>query len=159
MMNKFFNKKIAKLYIVLLCITLVAGIVSSGFCIYYSSQYDEIIKSKSKTDTSDMLGTVVSALAGDEEASDSLAGILSSVLSSLAGVETEEESEIKLTDEEQKVYNKKIATLVALIIFYVLAAAFFTATIISFEYEKYLKSDKYKAKLKRLKKYEKMKAK
>lgn len=159
MMNKFFNKKIAKLYIVLLCVTMIIAIVSSGFCIYYSSQYDEIIKSKNKTDTSDMLGTVVSALAGDEEASESLAGMLASALTSVAGVETDGDSEMQLTDEEQNVYYKKIATLVVLIVFYVLGVAFFATTIISFEYEKYLKSDKYKAKLKRLKKYQKMKVK
>lgn len=156
-MIKFFNKKIAKLYIVLLCITLVVGIVSTCLCISYSAKFDEATKPTSSSQASDVLSTVVSALAGDENATDSLTGMLASAISSKLTGDTEE-TETKLSEEAQALKTKKIITLVILIVSYVLTAGFFAATITCYEYEKYLESPKYKAKLKRMKKVEKLKA-
>ncbi len=154
-MIKFFNKKIAKVYIILLCLTLISGIVSSCFCISYSAQFDEA--TEKKTDTSGVLSTIVSAIGGDEEATDSLTNMLASAITSTIDGSAEEEE--KLSDEAQALKNKKTLTLVLLIVSFVLAIGFFAATIICYEYEKYLESPKYKAKLKRMKKYEKLKTK
>lgn len=150
-MKKVFNKKIAKLYIVLLCVTLTAGIVSSGFCISYSAQFDKATEVES--DSSEILNSVVSALAGD---STSLSEKLATAIIDLTDGSEEEE---KLSDEAQELQNKKVLTMVLLIAFFVLTAVFFAGTITCYEYEKYLESPKYKAKLKRLKKVEKLKTK
>ena len=152
-MIKFFNKKIAKLYIVLLCVTLISGIVFSCFCISYSSQFDEATKTETSKGT-ELLSSALSALAGDEEASDTLAGAIASAISSNLSSEEEEE---ELSEEAQALKNKKILTLILLCVSFFLTIVFFAATITCFEYEKYLESPKYKAKLKRLKKVEKIK--
>lgn len=151
-MIKVFNRKIAKVYIVLLCLTLISGIVSSCFCISYSAQFDKA--TEEKADTSELLSSVVSALSGDTS---SLTDTLASSIASIIQGNSEEPEEEKLSNEAQALKDKKILTMVLLIVSFVLAVGFFAATIISYEYEKYLESPKYKAKLKRMKKYEKLK--
>ena len=78
-MKKVFNRKIARLYIVLLCVTLIAGIVSSCFCISYSAQFDKATEVKS--DASEILSSVASALSGDTTAlSEKLASAITDVV-------------------------------------------------------------------------------
>ena len=154
MMKKLFNRKTAKIYIVLICVTMVVGIASSCFFASYSSKFEEMTKKDSSGALSELGSTLISALSGDTEAaSDSLAGLLSDAIESQSEASTEK----KLTEEQQSMKNKKTVTLVLLIVSFCLAAVFSAGTITCYSYENYLKSDKYKAKLKRLKKYEKMK--
>ncbi len=152
-MIKIFNKKIAKLYIILLCVTLISGIVSSCFCISYSSQFDKETAPE-KADTSELLSAAVSALSGNEEGTDALTNMLASAITS--NILGSEDSEEQLSKKATELKSKKILTLVLLCVSFFLAIAFFAATITCYEYEKYLESPKYKAKLKRLKKVQKI---
>ena len=158
MMKKLFHKKIAKVYIALICFTLISGVVSMCFCIHFSSEFKEMTAEK-KPSGSELLTTVASAIGGDGEATDTLTDMLASALTDAVEGETQDQQEEKLSAEEKKVQNLKILTLVLMILFYVLCVASSAATITCYQYEKYLESPKYKAKLKRMSKYEKQKAK
>ena len=156
MMGKIFNKKTAKVYIAMICISLVIALVSSGFCISYSAQLKKIAEENaSSNSTLSSLGSaLVSLLGGDDKAAtESLEGVVSSLITGNSG----EDKVVKVSDEEKALGTKKTITLVMLIVFYVLTVVFFAGTIVSYEYEKYLESPKYKAKVKRLQKYEKIK--
>lgn len=152
-MKKLFNRKTAKIYIALICISLVVALVSTGFCVSYSSQLKKLTEeSSSKGALADIGSALVSILGGDDKgATDSLEGVVSSLLTGGADKQSEPSA------EEKALATKKTATLVILIVFYVLTVVFFAGTVTCYEYEKYLESPKYKAKMKRLQKYEKIK--
>ena len=155
MMGKLFNKKTAKIYIAMICVSLVIAIVSSGFCISYSSELKKLAEesASSKSALSDIGSALISLLGGDDKAAtENLEGVVSSLLTG-----GKEKNEVKVSEEEKVLSTKKTASLVLLIVFYVLTVAFFACSITSYEYEKYLESPKYKAKMKRLQKYEKIK--
>ena len=155
MMGKLFNKKTAKIYRAMICVSLVIALVSSGFCISYSAQLKKLAEESASSNSalSDIGSALVSILGGDDKAAtESLEGVVSSLLTG-----EDKDKEVKVSDEEKALGNKKTATLVLLIVFYVLTVVFFACSITSYEYEKYLESPKYKAKMKRLQKYEKIK--
>ena len=138
-MKKLFNKKIMKLYIVLLCVTLVGGMVCAGFSISFNSQIKKI-EEENKPSVTDALA-------------DTLADLLASAVTESDTTSTEE----KVDPEIEKLQEKKTVSLVVMAVFFVFSALSGAAITTSYQYEKYLQSDKYKAKLKRLKKYEKTK--
>lgn len=144
-MKKFFNNKIMKVYIVLLCLSFVASIVGAGFSISASSRLKKIEEEK-KTG-SNITQMITDALAGLAEQNAQQNG------------EKKQETEPELTEEEKALTSKKTAGIVVMAVTLVLGVLFSAGAITSYQYEKYLLSDKYKAKLKRLKKYEKMKQK
>lgn len=156
MMSKIFNKKIAKLYIAMICVSIVVALVSTGFCLSFSSQYDELLAASTKSDSSlaDLGSALLSALGGD---TDKATEGLTNALTSLLGGDSANSISDAVAEELEALKTKKNVTLVLLIVFYVLTVVFSAGTIICFEYERYLQSPKYKAKLKRLKKYEKIK--
>ena len=143
-MKKLFNNKMMKVYIVLLCFSFLAGIVSAGFSISYSSQLTKLQEELEAASGNDATSAIV----------DMLANALSNKVQENADIPEAEET---LTPEEEKLQSSKTASLVVMIVFLVFGVLFSAGAITSYQYEKYLQSDKYKAKLKRLRKYEKFK--
>ena len=142
-MKKLFNNKIMKLYIVVLCLCFVASIVSAGFTFSYSSKITKIEQEKKSGAVSEILTGALSSLlqqSGNSDASSAL-----------------ENSTQKESKEEKALQSKKTTSIIVMVVTFVLGAVFTAGAITSYQYEKYLLSDKYKAKLKRLKKYEKAK--
>lgn len=162
MMKKIFNKKTAKLYIALICVAFIFTVTSSGFCIHYSLQYTKLEKesssSSSLSDTvSSVLGSLVNAQSGNKENADETSEAISSAISSFLGDKDKENEAVK-NEELKAAQNKKLWSTVVTVVFAVLLVAFSACTITSYQYEKYLESPKYKAKLKRMKKADKAKA-
>ena len=145
-MKKFFNNKMMKVYIVLLIVSFIASIVGGGFAISASSQLKKIEEEKKSGNNITQMIT------------DALAGLADQAAQG-KGEEKQEEKEPELTEEEKALTSKKTAGIVVMSVTLVLGVLFSAGAITSYQYEKYLLSDKYKAKLKRLKKYEKMKQK
>ncbi len=149
-MLKYFNRKLMVIYIVLMCVFLVLGCTMTGLNAHYAKEFKE-------------------ATTADESLSDKLEKGLSGLLSNLAnsscagnnGQKTntdtaEKEEEKPVYDEAtQSILNKKNATLGILIASFILTAVFMALSIVAGEYPKYLESDKYKAKLRRLEKAKK----
>ncbi len=161
MMKKLFNKKIAKLYIVLICVMFVFTVTASGFSIHYSSQYTTLVEESSSsgslTDSiSSVLGALVGAQSGSSEDTENATDAISSAISSVLG--GEEEGEEVNSEELKAAQSKKIASTVIAVVFAILLVAASAGTITCYQYEKYLESPKYKAKLKRMQKLEKIKA-
>ena len=144
-MKKFFNNKMMKVYIILLILSFVASIVGAGFGISASSQLKKI--EEEKKSGNNITQMITDALAGLAEQSAQQDG------------EDKQEKEPEMTEEEKALTGKKTAGIVVMAVTLVLGVLFSAGAITSYQYEKYLESDKYKAKLKRLKKYEKMKQK
>ena len=144
-MKKFFNNKMMKVYIVLLILSFVASIVGAGIGISASSQLKKI--EEEKKSGNNITQMITDALTGLAEQSAQQNG------------EEKEEKEPEMTEEEKALTSKKTAGIVVMAVMLVLGVLFSAGAITSYQYEKYLVSDKYKAKLKRLKKYEKMKQK
>lgn len=150
-MKKFFNNKIMKVYIVLLIVCFISSVVGGGFAISASSQLKKIEEEKKSGSNITQVLT------------DALKGLADQAAAQKDGEEKQEEKqeekEPELTEEEKTLTSKKTAGIVVMAVTFVLGVLFSAGAITSYQYEKYLLSDKYKAKLKRLKKYEKMKQK
>jgi hypothetical protein len=69
--------------------------------------------------------------------------------------ERHQDKEEEYDDATKAILTKKNVTLAFIVVFFVLTAVFMAGAITSSEYEKYLVSDKYKAKLRRLEKVRK----
>ena len=142
MMKKLFNKKAMIAYIVVLAITFVAGCSMIGVNVHYSNEIETLQKGD---------GTLESA------ATNVIAGALSALVgggSENAITDAIQDATGNKIDEEAiaKVETKKTVVLVLMIVFFVLTAVFIAGAITAYQYPKYLESDKYKAKLKRIKK-------
>lgn len=142
MMKKLFNKKAMIAYIVVLAITFVAGCSMIGVNVHYSNEIETLQKGD---------GTLESA------ATNVIAGALSALVgggSENAITDAIQNATGNKIDEEAiaKVETKKTVVLVLMIVFFVLTAVFIAGAITAYQYPKYLESDKYKAKLKRMKK-------
>ena len=142
MMKKLFNKKAMIAYIVILAITFVAGCSMIGVNVHYSNEIETLEKGD---------GTLESA------ATNVIAGALSALVgggSENAITDAIQDATGNKIDEEAiaKVETKKTVVLVLMIVFFVLTAVFIAGAITAYQYPKYLESDKYKAKLKRMKK-------
>lgn len=144
MMTKLFNKKTMIVYVIILCFSFVMGCTMVGFNVHYTNKFEEATAADSTTQT--------------------LVNGLSSLLSSLGNAETADKitdalngstEEKELTAEAQALLTKKNVTLALMIVFFILTIVFMAGAITSSEYEKYLESDKYKAKLRRLEKVKK----
>ena len=142
MMKKLFNKKAMIAYIVVLAITFVAGCSMIGVNVHYSNEIETLQKGD---------GTLESA------ATNVIAGALSALVgggSENAITDAIQNATGNKIDEEAiaRVEAKKTVVLVLMIVFFVLTAVFIAGAITAYQYPKYLESDKYKAKLKRMKK-------
>lgn len=140
-MNKLFSKKMMIVYIVLLCLTFISGTVSVGFTVHYSEKYNEAVKEAEKDIFKDETKS---------EAENFLLRVIGSAISKEAGINT-----YSSLSEEGKAYRQsKSDALIAAIVLYVFSALSIAGIITCAQYDKYLKSEKYKAKLKRMKRYE-----
>jgi len=142
MMKKLFNKKAMIAYIVILAITFVAGCSMIGVNVHYSNKIETLEK-------------------GDGTLESAATNVIANALSALVGGGSEnaitdaiQDATGNKIDEEAiaKVETKKTVVLVLMIVFFVLTAVFIAGAITAYQYPKYLESDKYKAKLKRMKK-------
>lgn len=145
MMKKLFNKKTMTVYVILLCFSFVMGCTMVGLNVHYSNEFE---KATTKGDSTTQ--AIVNGLSG--------------LLSSIAGEETadklsdalnKQDKEEEYDEATKAILTKKNVTLAFMIVFFVLTAVFMAGAITSSEYEKYLVSDKYKAKLRRLEKVKK----
>ncbi|MBR2417726.1 MAG: hypothetical protein IKB12_03745 [Clostridia bacterium] len=142
MMKKLFNKKAMIAYIVVLAITFVAGCSMIGVNVHYSNEIEALKKGD---------GSLESA------ATEVIAGALGALVgggSENAITDAIQNSTGNKIDNEAiaKIESKKNIVLVLMIVFFVLTAVFIAGAITAYQYPKYLESDKYKAKLKRMKK-------
>lgn len=142
MMKKLFNKKSMIAYIVILAITFVAGCSMIGVNAHFSSEIENLKKGD---------GTLESA------ATEVIAGALSALVgggSENAITDAIQDATGNKVDDDAitKIESKKTVVLVLMIVFFVLTAVFIAGAITAYQYPKYLESDKYKAKLKRIKK-------
>lgn len=142
MMKKLFNKKAMIAYIVVLAITFVAGCSMIGVNVHYSNEIETLKKGD---------GTLESA------ATEVIAGALGALVGGgkeNAITDAIQNSTGNKIDNEAiaKIESKKTVVLVLMIVFFVLTAVFIAGAITAYQYPKYLESDKYKAKLKRMKK-------
>ena len=145
-MKKIFNKKLMKVYIALLCLCFVSAIVSAGLTASYSSKITKLQK-ENKTSSS---------LSDASSVEDLLTGALTSLLQK--NIQQQADKQIdKSSPEQRALESKKTTSIIVMSVTLVLGVLFSAGAITSYQYEKYLLSDKYKAKLKRLKKYEKAK--
>lgn len=142
MMKKLFNKKSMIAYIVILAITFVAGCSMIGVNAHFSSEIESLKKGD---------GTLESA------ATEVIAGALSALVGGgkeNAITDAIQDATGNTVDDDAitKIESKKTVVLVLMIVFFVLTAVFIAGAITAYQYPKYLESDKYKAKLKRMKK-------
>ena len=145
MMKKLFNKKTMIVYVILLCFSFVMGCTMVGLNVHYSNEFE---KATTKGDSTTQaivngLSSLISSVAGEETA-DKLSDALN-----------KQDKEEEYDDATKVILTKKNVTLAFIIVFFVLTAVFMAGAITSSEYEKYLVSDKYKAKLRRLEKVKK----
>ena len=145
-MKKLFNNKIMKVYIVILYLCFASAIVSAGFSVSYSSKLTKLEKENKSS----------SSLADASSVEDLITGALTSFVESAVQQQSGEQTQ-KTTPEQRALQSKKTTSIVASAVTAVLGVLFSAGAITSYQYEKYLLSDKYKAKLKRLRKYEKSK--
>ena len=143
MMKKLFNKKAMIAYIVILAITFVAGCSMIGVSVHYSNEIETLEKGDGTLESAatEVIANALSALISSSDST----GMLSDAIKDATGNKTDDEA-------IAKVQNKKNASLIAMAVFFVLTVLFIAAAITAYQYPKYLESDKYKAKLKRLKK-------
>ena len=143
MMKKLFNKKAMIAYIVILAITFVAGCSMIGVSVHYSNEIETLEKGDGTLESAatEVIANALSALISSSDST----GMLSDAIKDATGNKTDDEA-------IAKVQNKKNASLIAMAVFFVLTVLFIAAAITAYQYPKYLESDKYRAKLKRLKK-------
>lgn len=139
-MNKLFNKKTKIVYVVLLSLTFILGCVMVGMNGHYSNAFDEATKSDDLT----------------QKVADVISGLASALTSNTNGTSSSKTDETAEYDDATKaILAKKNATLALAVVSYLLTAVFIGGAIAANEYPKYLKSDKYSAKLKRQEKEKK----
>ena len=146
MMKKLFNKKTMIIYVIILCFSFTMGCVMAGFNIHYSAKFEEAITSSEDSTTNAIVNGLSSLLSslGNGDAANTLSDALNG-----------EKDESEYDEATKALLTKKNVTLAFMIVFYVLTVVFMAGAIASSEYEKYLLSDKYKAKLRRLEKVKK----
>ena len=142
MMKKLFNKKTMIAYIVILAITFVAGCGMIGVSVHYSNEIETIEKGDGtlQSAASSVIANALSALVSSDSSS-----MISDAIHEAAGTKVDEDAIAKLD-------SKRTISLIVMAVFFVLTVLFIAASITAYQYPKYLESDKYKAKLKRLKK-------
>ena len=142
MMKKLFNKKAMIAYIVALAICFTAGCAMIGMTVHYSDEIETLQKGD---------GTLESA--ASTVIANALSALISSDSSSMISDAIQEAAGNKVDNEAiAAVQSKKTVVLIFMIIFFVLTVVFIAGAITAYQYPKYLESDKYKAKLKRMKK-------
>ena len=144
MMKKLFNKKAMIAYIIVLAITFIAGCSMIGVTVHYSNEIETLEKGDGSLESaaSSVIANALSALvSGGTENSNAI----SDAIQNATGNKVD-------NDAIAKVQTKKKVVLVLMIVFFVLTAVFISGSITAYQYPKYLESDKYKAKLKRMKK-------
>lgn len=146
MLKKLFNRKMLIVYIVILCLTFVSGTVSAGFAFSYSAKYTREMEKaeKSETDSSGLDSTKQAALE-----------VILNALSVANGNSiTSDKASVTPTKKAKEFKSAKNDSVTATVILYTFSALSLAGIITSVEYEKYLNSEKYRAKLKRMKRYE-----
>ena len=143
MMKKLFNKKSMIAYIVALAICFTAGCAMIGMTVHYSDEIETLEKGDGTLESAatEVIANALSALVGSGDSSN----VISNAIKEAAGSKVDNEA-------IAKVQSKKTVVLVFMIIFFVLTVVFIAGAITAYQYPKYLESDKYKAKLKRMKK-------
>ena len=142
MMKKLFNKKSMIAYIIALAICFTAGCAMIGMTVHYSDEIETLQKGD---------GTLESA--ASTVIANALSALISSDSSSMISDAIQEAAGNKVDNEAiAAVQSKKTVVLIFMIIFFVLTVVFIAGAITAYQYPKYLESDKYKAKLKRMKK-------
>ena len=144
MMKKLFNKKAMIAYIIVLAITFIAGCSMIGVSVHYSNEIETLEKGDGSLESaaSSVIANALSALvSGGTENSNAI----SDAIQNATGNKVD-------NDAIAKVQTKKKVVLVLMIVFFVLTAVFIAGAITAYQYPKYLESDKYRAKLKRMKK-------
>ena len=143
-MKKLFNKKAMIAYIIVLAITFIAGCSMIGVSVHYSNEIETLEKGDGSLESaaSNVIANALSALvSGGTENSNAI----SDAIQNATGNKVD-------NDAIAKVQTKKNVVLVLMIVFFVLTAVFIAGAITAYQYPKYLESDKYRAKLKRMKK-------
>ena len=143
MMKKLFNKKSMIAYIVALAICFTAGCAMIGMTVHYSDEIETLEKGDGSLQSAatEVIANALSALVGSGDSSN----VISDAIKEAAGSKVDNEA-------IAAVQSKKTVVLVFMIIFFVLTVVFIAGAITAYQYPKYLESDKYKAKLKRMKK-------
>ena len=143
MMKKLFNKKSMIAYIIALAICFTAGCAMIGMTVHYSDKIETLEKGDGSLQSAatEVIANALSALVGSGDSSN----VISDAIKEAAGSKVDNEA-------IAKVQSKKTVVLVFMIIFFVLTVVFIAGAITAYQYPKYLESDKYKAKLKRMKK-------
>lgn len=144
MMKKLFNKKAMIAYIIVLAITFIAGCSMIGVSVHYSNEIETLEKGDGSLESaaSNVIANALSALvSGGTENSNAI----SDAIQNATGNKVD-------NDAIAKVQTKKTVVLVIMIVCFVLTAVFIAGAITAYQYPKYLESDKYRAKLKRMKK-------
>lgn len=144
MMKKLFNKKAMIAYIIVLAITFIAGCSMIGVNVHLSNEIATLEKGDGSLESaaSNVIANALSALvSGGTENSNAI----SDAIQNATGNKVD-------NDAIAKVQTKKTVVLVLMIVFFVLTAVFIAGAITAYQYPKYLESDKYRAKLKRMKK-------
>ncbi|MBQ5905995.1 MAG: hypothetical protein IIW88_09030 [Clostridia bacterium] len=144
MMKKLFNKKAMIAYIIVLAITFIAGCSMIGVTVHYSNEIETLEKGDGSLESaaSSVIANALSALvSGGTENSNAI----SDAIQNATGNKVD-------NDAIAKVQTKKKVVLIIMIVCFVLTAVFIAGAITAYQYPKYLESDKYRAKLKRMKK-------
>ena len=144
MMKKLFNKKAMIAYIIVLAITFIAGCSMIGASVHYSNEIETLEKGDGSLESaaSNVIANALSALvSGGTENSNAI----SDAIQNATGNKVD-------NDAIAKVQTKKKVVLIIMIVCFVLTAVFIAGAITAYQYPKYLESDKYRAKLKRMKK-------
>lgn len=144
MMKKLFNKKAMIAYIIVLAITFIAGCSMIGVSVHYSNEIETLEKGDGSLESaaSSVIANALSALvSGGTENSNAI----SDAIQNATGNKVD-------NDAIAKVQTKKTVVLIIMIVCFVLTAVFIAGAITAYQYPKYLESDKYRAKLKRMKK-------
>ena len=142
MMKKLFNKKAMIAYIIVLAITFIAGCSMIGVNVHLSNEIATLEKGDGSLESAatEVIAGALSALVGGGENN-----AISDAIQNATGNKVDNEAIAKIE-------SKKTVVLVLMIVFFVLTAVFIAGAITAYQYPKYLESDKYRAKLKRMKK-------
>lgn len=144
MMKKLFNKKAMVAYIIVLALCFTAGCAMIGMTVHYSNEIETLQKGDGTLEsaaTNVIAGALSALVSGGTDSQNAI----SDAIQNAVGSKVDEEA-------IAKVQTKKTTTFVFMIVFFVLTAVFIAGAITAYQYPKYLESDKYKAKLKRMKK-------
>ena len=144
MMKKLFNKKAMVAYIIVLALCFTAGCAMIGMTVHYSNEIETLQKGDGTLEsaaTNVIAGALSALVSGGSDSSNAIADAIQNA----TGNKTDDEAIAKAE-------TKKTVVLVLMIVFFVLTAVFIAGAITAYKYPKYLESDKYKAKLKRMKK-------